>query len=229
MFTVRNSFTSLANQMTPGRIRGKGPAMKLALLCCLMGLALGVTQVRGEEKKEKAPMNDLKNEVAVMKTSEGEMVFELWPDVAPKTVENFKKLASSGFYDGTAFHRIVKNFMVQGGDPLTKDPLKESRYGTGDPGYSIKAEFNDRSHERGVLSMARSSDPDSAGSQFFICLAHVARLDHQYTTFGKLIKGDDVLTKLGDTPVTFANGENSKPVKRVALESVKIVPASSVK
>ncbi len=203
--------------------------MKLALLCCLMGLALGVTQVRGEEKKEKAPMNDLKNEVAVMKTSEGEMVFELWPDVAPKTVENFKKLASSGFYDGTAFHRIVKNFMVQGGDPLTKDPLKESRYGTGDPGYSIKAEFNDRSHERGVLSMARSSDPDSAGSQFFICLAHVARLDHQYTTFGKLIKGDDVLTKLGDTPVTFANGENSKPVKRVALESVKIVPASSVK
>jgi len=198
----------------------------MTLLGCLLGLALGVTQGRSEDKK---PMNTAKGDVAVMKTSEGEMVFELWPDVAPKTVENFEKLARSGFFDGTAFHRIVKNFMVQGGDPLTKDPSKEDRYGTGSPGYTIKAEFNDRSHERGVLSMARSSDPNSAGSQFFICLAHVQRLDHQYTTFGKLIKGDDVLTKLGDTPVTFSHGENSKPVKRVALESVKIVPASSVK
>jgi peptidyl-prolyl cis-trans isomerase B (cyclophilin B) len=200
--------------------------MKMTLLGCILGLALGVTQVRGEDTK---PMNDAKNEVAVMKTSAGEMVFELWPDVAPKTVENFKKLARSGFYDGTAFHRIVKGFMVQGGDPLTKDPKKEDSYGTGGPGYSVKAEFNDRSHERGVLSMARSRDPDSAGSQFFICLAPVPRLDHQYTTFGKLIKGDDVLTKLGDTPVTFAHGEESKPVQRVALESVKIVPADSVK
>lgn len=174
-------------------------------------------------------MTDAKNEVVVMKTSEGEMTFELWPDVAPKTVENFKKLIREGFYDGTAFHRIVKNFMVQGGDPLTKDPTKESRYGTGGPGYSVKAEFNNKSHERGVLSMARSNDPDSAGSQFFICLAHVSRLDHQYTTFGKLIKGDDVLTKIGDTPVSMANGENSKPVKRIALESVKLAPADSVK
>jgi peptidyl-prolyl cis-trans isomerase B (cyclophilin B) len=200
--------------------------MKLTLLCCLAGLALGVTQVRSEDKK---PMTDAKKEVAVMKTSEGEMVFELWPDVAPKTVENFKKLAREGFYDGTAFHRIVKDFMVQGGDPLTKNPANESRYGTGGPGYSVKAEFNDRSHDRGVLSMARSSYPDSAGSQFFICLASVPRLDHQYTTFGKLIKGDDVLTKLGNTPVKSANGENSRPVNRVALESLKIVPADSVK
>ncbi len=172
---------------------------------------------------------DSKNEVVVMKTSEGEMTFELWPDVAPKTVENFKKLIKEGFYDGTAFHRIVKGFMVQGGDPLTKDPANESRYGTGGPGYSVKAEFNDKSHERGVLSMARSNDPDSAGSQFFICLAHVARLDHQYTTFGKLIKGDDVLTKLGSTPVKFSNGENSKPEQRVSLESMKLVPAETAK
>jgi peptidyl-prolyl cis-trans isomerase B (cyclophilin B) len=204
-------------------------SMKRTLLCCLIGLALA-TQVRSAEKKETPSMNEAKNEVAVMKTSEGEIVFELWPDVAPKTVENFKKLASSGFYDGTAFHRIVKNFMVQGGDPLTKDPSKESRFGTGGPGYSVKAEFNDRSHERGVLSMARSADPDSAGSQFFICLAHVSRLDHQYTTFGKLIKGDDVLTKLGDTPTTMGgDGAQSKPVKRAAIDSIKIVPANSVK
>ena len=174
-------------------------------------------------------MNSAK-EVAVIKTSEGEMVAEFWPEVAPNTVENFKKLARSGFYDGTAFHRIVKGFMIQGGDPLTKDPAKESRYGTGDPGYKIKAEFNDRSHERGVLSMARSSDPDSAGSQFFICLANVSRLDHQYTTFGKIIKGDDVLGKIGDTEVTTSDsGERSKPTKRVTVESIKIVPADSVK
>jgi len=197
-----------------------------SILINLLAAALVVVSVNAEEKK---PMNST-NEVAVIKTSEGEMIAEFWPDVAPNTVENFKKLARSGFYDGTAFHRIVKGFMLQGGDPLTKDPAKESRYGTGDPGYKIKAEFNDRSHERGVLSMARSNDPDSAGSQFFICLANVSRLDHQYTTFGKLIKGDDVLGKIGDVEVTMSgSGERSKPTKRVMVESIKIVPADSVK
>jgi len=197
-----------------------------SILINLLAAALVVASVNAEEKK---PMNST-NEVAVIKTSEGEMIAEFWPDVAPNTVENFKKLARSGFYDGTAFHRVVKGFMIQGGDPLTKDPAKESRYGTGDPGYKIKAEFNDRSHERGVLSMARSNDPDSAGSQFFICLANVSRLDHQYTTFGKLIKGDDVLGKIGDAEVTMSgSGERSKPTKRVTVESIKIVPADSVK
>ena len=197
-----------------------------SILINLLAAILAVASVNAEEQK---PMNSAK-EVAVIKTSEGEMVAEFWPDVAPNTVENFKKLARSGFYDGTAFHRIVKGFMIQGGDPLTKNPAKESRYGTGDPGYKIKAEFNDRSHERGVLSMARSSDPDSAGSQFFICLANVSRLDHQYTTFGKIIKGDDVLGKIGDTEVTTSeSGERSKPTKRVTVESIKIVPADSVK
>jgi peptidyl-prolyl cis-trans isomerase B (cyclophilin B) len=197
-----------------------------SILINLLAAVLAVASVNAEEQK---PMNSA-NEVAVIKTSEGEMVAEFWPDVAPNTVENFKKLARSGFYDGTAFHRIVKGFMIQGGDPLTKDPAKESRYGTGDPGYKIKAEFNDRSHERGVLSMARSSNPDSAGSQFFICLANVSRLDHQYTTFGKIIKGDDVLGKIGDTEVTTSDsGERSKPTKRVTVESIKIVPADSVK
>jgi peptidyl-prolyl cis-trans isomerase B (cyclophilin B) len=197
-----------------------------SILINLLAATLAVASVNAEEQK---PMNSA-NEVAVIKTSEGEMVAEFWPEVAPNTVENFKKLVRSGFYDGTAFHRIVKGFMIQGGDPLTKDPAKESRYGTGDPGYKIKAEFNDRSHERGVLSMARSSNPDSAGSQFFICLANVSRLDHQYTTFGKLIKGDDVLGKIGDIEVTMSDsGERSKPTKRVTVESIKIVPADSVK
>jgi len=197
-----------------------------SILINLLAAILAVASVNAEEQK---PMNSAK-EVAVIKTSEGEMVAEFWPEVAPNTVENFKKLARQGFYDGTMFHRIVKEFMIQGGDPNSKDPAKENSYGQGGPGYQIKAEFNDHSHDRGVISMARSSDPDSAGSQFFICLAPVHRLDHQYTTFGKLIKGQDVLEKIGDIPVTRNSmGEPSKPSKRVVVESIKIVPADSVK
>lgn len=170
-------------------------------------------------------------EVAVIKTSKGEMVIEFWPDVAPKTVENFKTLARKGFYDGTAFHRIVKGFMIQGGDPLTKDASATDRYGTGGPGHTVKAEFNARKHVRGVLSMARSANPDSAGSQFFICLDDAPFLDGKYTGFGKLRSGEDVLLKIGETPTKpnrFGN-ENSVPTERIGVESVKIVPADSVK
>src|SRR5437762_9578950 len=201
--------------------------MKMSILAVLL---LGSALFAAEEKKEESSPMNTGNEVAVIKTSEGDMVIQFWTDAAPNTIENFKKLARSGFYIGTIFHRIVKGFMIQGGDPNSKDPAKEDRYGAGGPGYKIKAEFNDRSHERGVISMARSSDPDSAGSQFFICLGSVPRLDHQYTTFGKLIKGDDVLGRIGDTPVTrSSSGENSKPIKRVVIESIKIVPANSAK
>jgi peptidyl-prolyl cis-trans isomerase B (cyclophilin B) len=190
--------------------------------------ALGMTAV-AQEKKETTPMSS-SNEVAVIKTSEGDMVVQFWTDAAPNTIENFKKLARQGFYDGTIFHRIVKDFMIQGGDPNSKDPSKENSYGVGGPGYEIKAEFNDHSHDRGVISMARGPNPDSAGSQFFICLAPVHRLDHQYTTFGKLIKGNDVLDKIGNTPVERnAQGEPSKPTKRVVIQKIEIVPASSVK
>ena len=165
------------------------------------------------------------SEVAIITTTEGELTLEFWPDVAPKTVENFKTLAGKGFYDGTAFHRIIKGFMIQGGDPLTKDAGKENQWGTGGPGYQIKAEFNARSHERGVISMARSSNPDSAGSQFFICDGDAAFLNRQYTAFGKLIKGDDVLTKIANTPcVRSGSGEVSKPSKRVGVVSIRIAP-----
>ena len=202
--------------------------MKLTLLCCALGLAFVVAPVRSEEQKEEkkdtAAMSEQK-EVAVIKTSEGEMVAEFWPDVAPKTVENFKKLAKSGFYDGTAFHRVIKGFMIQGGDPLTKDESKQSRWGTGDPGYKIPAEFNKKPHTRGVLSMARSQDPNSAGSQFFICHGNPSFLDGQYTTFGKLIKGDDVLEKIATTKTL----PGDRPEKRMNVESIKIVPADSVK
>jgi len=169
------------------------------------------------------------NEVAIIKTTAGEMVIEFWTEVAPQTVENFKKLARQGFYNGTAFHRIVKGFMIQGGDPLTKDATMAGRWGTGGPGYQIKAEFNDKAHVRGVISMARSQHPDSAGSQFFICLGDAKFLDRQYTAFGRLLKGDDVLGKIGDTPVTQSNGgEMSKPNARVGVESVTIAAAESV-
>jgi peptidyl-prolyl cis-trans isomerase B (cyclophilin B) len=201
--------------------------MKLPILMLLL---VGAAAFAADEKKEeKTPMNS-SNEVAVIKTSEGDMVLQFWTDAAPDTIENFKKLARQGFYDGTIFHRIVKEFMIQGGDPNSKDPAKENSYGQGGPGYNIKAEFNNHSHDRGVVSMARGPDPDSAGSQFFICLAPVHRLDHQYTTFGKLIKGQDVLEKIGDIPVTRNSmGEPSKPTKRVVIESIKIVPADSGK
>src|SRR5437870_9619734 len=199
-----------------------------SLFCCLIASALVATTV-AEDKKETPSMNT-SNEVAVIKTSEGEMVVQFWTDAAPNTIENFKKLARQGFYDGTIFHRIVKDFMIQGGDPNSKDPAKENSYGQGGPDYKIKAEFNDHPHDRGVISMARAADPDSAGSQFFICLAPVHRLDHQYTTFGTLIRGDNVLEKIGNTPVERnSQGETSKPTKRVVINKIDIVPAGSVK
>jgi peptidyl-prolyl cis-trans isomerase B (cyclophilin B) len=163
----------------------------------------------------------LEKEIAIINTTEGEMVLEFWTDVAPKTVENFKALARKGFYDGTCFHRVIKGFMIQGGDPQTKDPAQESHWGTGGPGYSVKAEFNKRPHVRGVISMARSNDPDSAGSQFFICHGEAGFLDGKYTAFGKLIKGDEVLEKIATTPTH----QPDRPNKRMGLESVKIVPA----
>ena len=166
------------------------------------------------------------NEIAIIKTTEGEIQIEFWADVAPKTVENFKKLAQGGFYDGTAFHRIIKGFMIQGGDPLTKDAAKEHLWGTGGPGHTVKAEFNDRKHQRGVISMARSSNPDSAGSQFFICDGDASFLDRQYTAFGKLVKGEDVLAKIAGTSVGMSgSGEPSKPLKRIGVIGITIAEA----
>jgi peptidyl-prolyl cis-trans isomerase B (cyclophilin B) len=162
-------------------------------------------------------------EVAVLKTSYGEITIAFWPDVAPKTVENFKKLAREHFYDGTAFHRIIKGFMIQGGCPNTKEG-ETGMPGTGGPGYKLKAEFNAKSHVRGVISMARSAHPDSAGSQFFICHGDAKFLDRQYTAFGQVIQGDEVLEQIANVPTKAGGGgEKSTPIERVALEKVRIV------
>jgi peptidyl-prolyl cis-trans isomerase B (cyclophilin B) len=165
-------------------------------------------------------------ENALISTSYGEMTLAFWPEVAPKTVENFKKLAREGFYDGTAFHRIIKGFMIQGGCPNTKAGAR-GMPGTGDPGYKVKAEFNEKPHVRGVISMARSSHPDSAGCQFFICHGDARFLDRQYTAFGELVAGDDVLERIATVPTkNGGGGEKSTPIDRVEVTSIKIVPAA---
>jgi peptidyl-prolyl cis-trans isomerase B (cyclophilin B) len=197
--------------------------MKKLLASFLSVFALaGIAVAQDEKKPETKPAKPAaaEDEVAVIKTNHGVMVLEFWPDVAPKHVENFKTLAKKGFYDGTCFHRVIKGFMIQGGDPLTKDEANKDRWGTGDPGYKIKAEFNAKSHVRGVLSAARSQDPNSAGSQFFICHDKATFLDGQYTAYGKLIKGDEVLEKINSTET----GPQDRPATRANVESIKIVP-----
>ena len=135
----------------------------------------------------------------IIKTGFGNIKFNLVPDIAPETVRNFSQLTKSGFYDGTLFHRIIPGFMIQGGDPNTKNPDK-STWGQGGPGYNLKAEFNSRSHLRGIVSMARATDPDSAGSQFFIVTSDSTFLDRQYTVFGEVVEGMEVVDKIVNLP-----------------------------
>jgi peptidyl-prolyl cis-trans isomerase B (cyclophilin B) len=158
-------------------------------------------------------------EVAVMHTNFGDIVLKFFPDKAPKHVENFKKLAREGYYDGTKFHRVIPGFMVQGGDPNTKSDDR-SRHGTGGPGYSVNAEFNDTKHVRGILSAARSSDPNSAGSQFFLMVATAPHLDRQYTAYGEIVEGMDVVDKIVALPRD--SRDNPKPDNPAIIESVVI-------
>jgi peptidyl-prolyl cis-trans isomerase B (cyclophilin B) len=125
----------------------------------------------------------------------GDIVLRLFPDVAPGHVNNFVKLSKEGFYNGTTFHRVIPGFMIQGGDPNSKNPDRSS-HGMGGPGHKVKAEFNAKSHNRGIVSMARANDPDSAGSQFFICVADAHFLDRQYTVFGEVIQGMEIADKV---------------------------------
>ena len=154
---------------------------------------------------------------AIIETNLGKIVFRLLPDSAPETVRNFKKLAGSGFYDSTLFHRVIPGFMIQGGDPNTKSSEKSS-WGMGGPGYTIKAEFNSRSHKRGMVSMARASDPDSAGSQFFIVTTDSPFLDGQYTVFGEVTEGMEAVDKI----VNLQRDERDCPLEEARMFRVSI-------
>jgi len=157
-------------------------------------------------------------EVAVIETTHGNIKLEFFEDKAPGHVKNFKDLANKDFYNGTTFHRVIPGFMIQGGDPNSKSDDRSS-HGTGGPGHTIDAEFNDTKHERGVLSMARSQDPNSAGSQFFICVKDAFFLDGQYTAFGKVIEGMDVADKI----VNESRDSNDNPDARMEMKTVSIV------
>ena len=158
------------------------------------------------------------NEVAVIETTLGEIELELQNDIAPGHVKNFKDLAEKGFYDGTTFHRVIPGFMIQGGDPNTKSDDR-STHGMGGPGYTIKAEFSSTPHTRGVLSMARSQDPDSAGSQFFVVVKDSSFLDNQYTAFGRVTKGMEVVDKIVSVP----RDSKDNPDEKVEIKSVKMI------
>ena len=160
----------------------------------------------------------LAGEIAVIETTLGNIELEFLEDVAPGHTKNFKDLANKGFYDGTIFHRVIPGFMIQGGDPNSKSEDR-SAHGTGGPGYTIKAAFNDTPHDRGVLSMARSQDPNSAGSQFFIVVKDAHFLDGKYTAFGRVIIGRDVEDKIFDSPLDARDNPND----RIEMKSVKIV------
>jgi cyclophilin family peptidyl-prolyl cis-trans isomerase len=165
-------------------------------------------------KPEKAEAKvSAKEEMAVIATKHGKIKIKFFPDVAPKHVESMKKLIRQKFYDGTTFHRVIPGFMIQGGDPNSKDPTKRQQHGTGGPGYTVPAEFNAHSHKRGILSMARSADPNSAGSQFFICVGDSTFLDGQYTAFGEVVEGMDVADKV----VAEARDRNDNPLSPMTM------------
>lgn len=189
--------------------------MKLTTL--FFGLLLMVIVSPGLEgdvmAKGKKAKKGATEETAVIKTSMGTIKLKFFPGVAPGHVENFKKLAKSGFYNGTTFHRVIPGFMIQGGDPNSKSDDR-STHGMGGPGYEIAAEFNDKKHNRGRLSMARSQDPDSAGSQFFICVKDSFFLDNQYTVFGEVTEGMDVVDKIASAK----KDGSDNPLEKIEME-----------
>src|SRR4030095_3109303 len=189
----------------PGRSVRLGMAVGLLMLTAWLPAAGVVLAAEGAGGK--APK-------AVIQTKFGDMEIMFFPDKAPNHVQNFIKLAKSGYYNGTIFHRVIPGFMIQGGDPNTKDPNKPESYGMGGPNEKLKAEFNETRHRRGCVSMARTNDPNSAGSQFFIVVKDSNFLDGQYTVFGEVVKGMEVADKIVSLP---RNPRNNLPNERVEI------------
>lgn len=190
----------------------------VAIFCACMYAAA----VSAEVKAITVTKEDVKKMAAtraVIETKYGNMTLKFFPDVAPGHVKNFLELAKSGFYDGTVFHRVIAGFMIQGGDPISKDPARRAANGTGGPGYTIKAEFNEKPHKRGILSMARMQAPDTAGSQFFICVKDAPSLDRNYTVFGEVVSGMDVADKIVSLP---QDPRTNNPNERVEIK-VKVI------
>ena len=194
-------------------------AIALMLACAL---PLAATQATGKGKKV---ARDYANTIATLQTDMGDIQIKFFYDKAPKHVENFIDLAASGFYDGTLFHRVIPGFMIQGGDPNTKKPEDPSKpWGTGGNGSNrIKAEFNDTSHKRGIVSMARAADPNSASSQFFVVVKDSGFLDGQYSAFGEVVSGMEVADKIAAAP----RGANDRPNQPIHIKKVLLSQAKS--
>lgn len=197
------------------------PLMHLAFLLAVAVLvATGATGADAEVRSRKFTDEEIGKMAAtkaVIETTLGKIELRFMPEVAPNHVDNFITLAKEGFFDGTVFHRVIPGFMIQGGDPLSKD-TNRAAHGTGGPGYNVKAEFSKTSHKRGIMSMARSADPDSAGSQFFICVADSPWLDGQYTVFGEVTSGMDVVDRIVNQP----KDRRDNPIERVEMK-IKII------
>jgi peptidyl-prolyl cis-trans isomerase B (cyclophilin B) len=179
----------------------------------VFSLTLFISQSFSQEVRYKnfspEEVKKMSEQQAVIHTKLGDITLKFFPDLAPNHVNNFIELAKKGFYNGTIFHRVVPKFVIQGGDPNSKNPDR-SKHGMGGPGYSVKAEFSKKPHKRGTLSMARSAHPDSAGSQFFICVADAPFLDGKYTVFGEVVKGMEVADKIVSLPRDGSDNPNER-------------------
>jgi len=190
----------------------------LSFLMALIGSAVVFAAGKPRHKEfTKEEIKRMSETRAIIETNLGKIELKFFPEKAPNHVDNFITLAKKGFYDGTIFHRVIPGFMIQGGDPLSKS-TDRAAHGTGGPGYTLKAEFNDISHKRGILSMARTNDPDSAGSQFFIVVKDSPWLDGQYTVFGEVVSGMDVVDRIVNQP----RDRRDNPIERVEIK-VKII------
>jgi len=189
--------------------------ISLAVMVILGAAAAGYSEVK-EKKFTPEEIKKMADTKAVIETKFGNIELKFFPEVAPNHVNNFIELAKKGFYDGTTFHRVIPGFMIQGGDPNSKNPDK-SKHGMGGPGYTIKAEFNDKPHKRGTLSMARAANPDSAGSQFFICVADAPFLNRQYTVFGEVVSGMEVADKIVSQPRDPRDNPNDRIEMKVKI------------
>jgi peptidyl-prolyl cis-trans isomerase B (cyclophilin B) len=194
--------------------------VKMVAVTLVLGgsLLLGMGALFAADNSPAGKAEEAKGPKAIIKTKFGDMDIVLFPEKAPRHVENFIALAKSGFYNGTIFHRVIPGFMIQGGDPNTKDLNKPETYGQGGPSQRLKAEFNDIPHRRGILSMARTSDPNSAGSQFFIVVKDSNFLDGQYTVFGEVVKGMEVVDKI----VSLPKNSRDLPTERAEMTVVVV-------